>query len=327
MTGIPKRYRVFRRTQQREGKWYTDSGFTPNEIHPLEVDIVLLAILRAARDLFGEMDRFDRIDDPVWSYLKTVLALYRNQILVDEATDFSPIQLACMEALAHPKIRSFFACGDFNQRLTTWGTRSREDVEWACRDISMEEITVSYRQTRQLSELTQAIMRVTGNTTPRIDLPAHVDTDGLRPVLLEGSTTSGVVDWLARRICEIESAVETLPSTAILVSSEADVQPLAKDLSEALVDQNIRVVACPMGQALGEDNDIRVFDIQHIKGLEFEAVFFISIDLLADEKPTLFDKYLYVGASRAATYLGMTCKNTLPEAIRGLRQHFGADWS
>ena len=28
-------------------------------------------------------------------------------------------------------------------------------------------------------------------------------------------------------------------------------------------------------------NDVRVFDIQHIKGLEFEAVFFVGVDRLA----------------------------------------------
>jgi len=61
------------------------------------------------------------------------------------------------------------------------------------------------------------------------------------------------------------------------------------------------------GQTVGQDNDVRVFDVQHIKGLEFEAVFFVDVDELAERLPTLFDRYLYVGATRAATYLGLTC--------------------
>ncbi|HAZ8153761.1 TPA: ATP-binding domain-containing protein [Escherichia coli] len=52
---------------------------------------------------------------------------------------------------------------------------------------------------------------------------------------------------------------------------------------------------------------MRVFDIQHIKGMEFEAVFFVSIDQLATLHPALFGKYLYVGITRAATYLDVTC--------------------
>lgn len=55
------------------------------------------------------------------------------------------------------------------------------------------------------------------------------------------------------------------------------------------------------------ESNVRVFDIQHIKGMEFEAVFFVSIDQLATLHPALFDKYLYVGITRAATYLDVTC--------------------
>ncbi len=71
---------------------------------------------------------------------------------------------------------------------------------------------------------------------------------------------------------------------------------------------------------------MRVFDIQHIKGLEFEAVFFIGVDQLAELHPALFDKYLYVGTTRAATYLGVTCDGILPSTIESLRVHFCQDW-
>ncbi|MFM5708481.1 ATP-binding domain-containing protein [Aeromonas veronii] len=71
---------------------------------------------------------------------------------------------------------------------------------------------------------------------------------------------------------------------------------------------------------------MRVFDIKHIKGLEFEAVFFVGIDQLATLHPSLFDKYLYVGTTRAATYLGVTCWGALPSAIDSLRAHFCQGW-
>tara|TARA_R110002050_G_scaffold176331_4_gene309246 strand:+ start:409 stop:618 length:210 start_codon:yes stop_codon:yes gene_type:complete len=69
-----------------------------------------------------------------------------------------------------------------------------------------------------------------------------------------------------------------------------------------------------------------VFDIQHIKGLEFEAVFFIAIDKLADNLPHLFDKYLYVGATRAATYLGLTCESEMPARLLALKSQFVEHW-
>lgn len=327
LDGISRRYRSFRRQRQEEDTWYAKEGFEPRDIHPLELDVVLLAILQAATDLVSRPMVMRSIDEPIWSALKPYVGLYRNQILVDEATDFSPIQLACMAALAHPRVRSFFACGDFNQRLTTWGTRSPADMQWVSKDIDIREITVSYRQTRQLNELSRALIRAAGGKDQTATLPPHVDSEGVAPVLLEGASNfSVVVSWLAERIREIERFVRQLPSTAIFVNTEVEVAPLAAALNAALAEHNIQVVACPQGQVMGQDNDVRVFDIQHIKGLEFEAVFFVGVDRLADQHPELFDKYLYVGTTRAATYLGVTCDGLLPKGIATLRSHFAPDW-
>ncbi|MDL1867003.1 hypothetical protein FBR06_07135 [Betaproteobacteria bacterium PRO4] len=324
---MPRRYRAFRRLRQEEGKWYRKDGFSPTDLHPLELDVVLLAILRNANDLLSKPNIVRDVDLPVWSSLRPVLDLYKNQILVDEATDFSPVQIGCMAALAHPRIRSFFACGDFNQRLTTWGSRSVDEMKWVFPEIEVKEINVSYRQSRQLNELARALIQAAGGSGQGANLPEHVNSDGVAPALLEGTTESAeVVEWLAQRIREIERFVGQLPSIAVFVESEAEVQPIADALNAALADENTQVVACPKGQVMGQDNDVRVFDVEHIKGLEFEAVFFIGIDRLASLHPQLFDKYLYVGTTRAATYLGVTCDDVLPTAISTLRPMFVADW-
>jgi len=327
LDGIPKRYRAFRRDRQQSSGWYQNEGFEPRDIHPLELDIVLLAILRATGDLISRPNILRDIDNPAWSSLQPILGHYRNQILVDEATDFSPIQLACMAALAHPRLRSFFACGDFNQRLTTWGARSADDLKWVFADFDIKEITVSYRQSKQLNELARAMIRAVGGAEQNASLPAHMDSMGVAPALLEHANDAhAVVSWLADRIREIERFVGQLPSTAIFVNAEDDVAPVAEALNAALAEHNIQVIACREGQAVGQESNVRVFDIQHIKGLEFEAVFFVGIDQLAAKHPALFDKYLYVGTTRAATYLGVTCEGALPSAIESLRTHFGQDW-
>lgn len=327
LDGSPKRYRVFRRERQQTGSWYRNEGFEPRDIHPLELDIVLLAILRAAGDLISKPNIQRDIDSSAWSSLQPILGYYRNQILVDEATDFSPIQLACMAALAHPRLRSFFACGDFNQRLTTWGARSADDLKWVFADFDIKEITVSYRQSKQLNDLARAMIRAVGGTEQNVSLPAHVDSAGVAPALLEhAADVPVVVNWLADRIREIERFVGQLPSTAIFVNTENEVAPVAEALNAALAEHNIQVIACREGQAVGQESNVRVFDIQHIKGLEFEAVFFIGIDQLAALHPALFDKYLYVGTTRAATYLGVTCDGALPPAIEELRPLFGQHW-
>ena len=327
LDGIPKRYRAFRRERQPANTWYRHEGFEARDIHPLELDVVLLAILRAAGDLISRPNVQRDIDSPAWSSLQPILGHYRNQILVDEATDFSPIQLASMAALAHPRLRSFFACGDFNQRLTTWGARSAADLKWVFADFDIKEITVSYRQSKQLNDLARAMIRAVGGTEQDASLPAHMDSVGVAPALLEHATNGeAIVGWLADRIREIERFVGQLPSTAIFVNTEDDVAPVADALNAALAEHNIQVIACREGQAVGQESNVRVFDIQHIKGLEFEAVFFVGIDQLATLHPALFDKYLYVGTTRAATYLGVTCQGALPSAIESLRTHFCQDW-
>ena len=100
-------------------------------------------------------------------------------------------------------------------------------------------------------------------------------------------------------------------------------QPVADALDESLLALNVRCEACLEGRSRGKDHTVRVFDVQHIKGLEFEAVFFVGIDALAENKPDLFDKFLYVGTTRAATYLGLTSyKEVIPPILAPLLSDF-----
>ena len=158
-------------------------------------------------------------------------------------------------------------------------------------------------------------------------LPEFAENDGVPPVLACGMTdVPKIVPWLAGRICEIERSLQELPSIAVLVNDESAVGTLADALGEALTNQNISVVACYGGQVRGRDNAVRVFNAQHIKGLEFEAVFFVGIDRLAKSYPELFGNFLYVGATRAATYLGLTCEQELPDSMMELGEVFGERW-
>ncbi len=325
---MPRRYRRFRRECQLEGRWYRWEGFVAADISPLETDAVLLAMFRAARGLLRDIRISRDIDQGSFAVLKTVHDLFRTQIVVDEATDFSPIQLACMAALADPVANSFFACGDFNQRITAWGTRSAQELKWVLPDVAVESINISYRHSQQLNDLAHRIALLSDPNAKKTQLPEDVLNDGVRPVLAKGLTGQpALAEWFAARIGEIEKVTGSMPSIAVLVNDEEEVIPLAEALDAALAERSIRAVACTRGQSVGQDNDVRVFDIQHIKGLEFEAVFFVGVDELAALLPDLFDKYLYVGATRAATFLGLTMNGSaLPQAISPLEDLFQQRW-
>ncbi|WP_188015293.1 ATP-binding domain-containing protein [Vibrio harveyi] len=328
---LSKNYRSFRRDSFRDKQWYQVLPDKAAHIDGSELDLLILATLRTARQLLKRNEIRNRLDDTGFAKLNIIASQYKNQILVDEATDFSPLQLASMNSLTALETRSFFACGDFNQRITNWGTRSEEQFRWAVPQLNSRPITTVYRQSQRLNEFSRSLLKSTGGNLNYVGQPSEqINHVGVRPVLAEKMVSmTSKANWLAKRIHEVivsvqssDSVEQVIPSIAILVRDESEVTPMAEALTEYLEDINLRAVACLKGQSLGEDNDVRVFDVQYIKGLEFEAVFFVDIDHLAEQLPSLFDKYLYVGATRAATYFGITAETTLPERIESIRPHF-----
>ena len=232
-----------------------------------------------------------------------------------------------MYELAHPDIRSFFSCGDFNQRLTRTGIASEKQFRWAIPNIEIKSVNVGYRQSKLLAKFAHDLLVSTSRKKPEDFLPFQDSHLGVAPALLEGSENlETTASWVSNRIIEIERSIELLPSCAIFVTCEADVKPMADMLSLLLEDANIRAKACSNGDVIGRETEVRVFSIEHIKGLEFEIAFIIELDKLSINEPDLFDKYLYVGSTRAATYLGLTCEDKLPDTLIPLKDQFVERW-
>lgn len=325
ITDVARLYKRFRRDHK---EFYRE---VPQSQHicPAELDAVILMTLKNAHDLMTIPFIKVKLDDPKFNYLARISSKFRNQILVDEATDFSPVQLACMQYLSSPEVRSFFACGDFNQRLTREGAKSRSQLEWLPWKIDYKTITTVYRQSETLNHLSRTLLAIFGGDDSIAgELPKDLNHVGVPPVFIEDiSDLRDIADWLADRIEEIEASVQQFPTVGVLVDDEEQVQPLAEALGQALEELNIEAEACVEGKSLGDKNGVRVFAAEHIKGLEFEAVFFVNVDKLADKLPTLFDKYLYVGVTRAATYLGLTASNSLPDKLESIRPMLSDRWS
>jgi len=86
-------------------------------------------------------------------------------------------------------------------------------------------------------------------------------------------------------------AIGRLPSIAVFVDGDDRIDPLVTATQRILAERNIPIVGCKEGRIVGDAREVRVFDIQHIKGLEFEAVFFVGIDGLARRIPDLFQRF------------------------------------
>ncbi|WP_432784432.1 hypothetical protein AAEX37_01398 [Oligella sp. MSHR50489EDL] len=332
VTSIYKKFR----TNKTATKYYELIN-DKQKLSQAELELVLLTSLRNIKYLLNERYIAQNIEETRFQELQGFGEdLFKDQILVDEATDFSVLQLACMEALSNPKLSSFFACGDFNQRLTNQGIKDISLLEWISPKLKTMRINTIYRQSPKLNDFAHSILDLMegGDKDARSELSLNISYKGLPPVLLENQgSIEELSDWITKRILEIESIVnhnhqgeKLLPSTIVLVPNEESVREITSVLNDFLEEYNLKAVACIDGQVIGEAHDVRVCNIAYIKGLEFESAFFVGVDQLLKENPDLFYKFLYVGSTRAANYLGITCEDKLPEEMEVLRHHFGSSW-
>ena len=332
--GVPAMYARFRRQAVKDGSHFvlteaTTSFFVRNKLSPDETDMLVLVMLRNARRIIQYIDGKRLELTTQYDWLESIKSRYLMQVFVDEATDLSAIQLACTIELANPDLRSWFACGDLRQRITANGIQDRSELEWlngtAGIQIDIREIDIGYRQSQRLQDLGAALTTLDADDKVTTKMPRGSEESDVWPLLGEALSGDSLATWLAERIHEVERAIGRLPSIAVFVDGDGLIDPLVKSIQSTLAERNIPIVGCKEGRFVGDAREVRVFDIKHIKGLEFEAVFFVGIDGLAQRIPDLFHRFFYVGVTRAATYLGITCDGVLPGQLECVRSHFRTD--
>ena len=261
------------------------------------------------------------------SYFDGYRTFSRPVIGIDEATDFHIIDILAMHSLSDYEISSVTLSGDLMQRMTEKGLRQWQDLNSFIDKFHIKELHVSYRQSNTLLNLASEIYKEANKRES--EYVSFMEKDDLepKPLMCINEDENVLIDWIGRRINEIYNAYgREIPSIAIFLPGENGLETFASKLNELdiLADVGIQVKACRDGEVLGSRNTVRVFSIKHIKGLEFEAVFFHQIDkLLETFSQEMITRYLYVGLSRATFYLGVTFNNELPLQLGYLTSHFG----
>ena len=217
---IATRYGKFRKLMQAENKFYHPYSALRKRINGTELDLLIFTKLKLAADLLRKQQMAND-ESRLTSALKPVKKNYKAQVLVDEAPDFSPLQLGCMKLMAHPKINSFFACGDFNQRLVSEGTKNVSILKEFLPGGNIEEKNtyIPYRQTKSLYKFSLKVLDIIGGNA---HASGHKENEhaneGFRPVLGRNLEKWQVSSWIVDRIVEIEKILEgNIPSIAILV--------------------------------------------------------------------------------------------------------------
>ena len=194
---LNSRYRTFRR---QEPKWYREE-VAREKVDRDEFDALILAKLKAVRALLPRVDTGLKY----WSALRPFEEKLRNQVYVDEATDFSEIQLSAMYHLSHPQVRSFFMSGDFDQRLTEWGVKDPQALQRAVPGISTREVEIEYRQSRKLKDFVDLMRRSWFGAEPSSAMPKLGIHDGFGPAMFEAKgDLDAQAGWIADRIHEID---------------------------------------------------------------------------------------------------------------------------
>ena len=217
---IATRYGKFRKLMQAENKFYHPYSALRKRINGTEPDLLIFTKLKLAADLLRKQQMAND-ESRLTSALKPVKKNYKSLVLVDEAPEFSQIQLGCMKLMAHPKINSFFACGDFNQRLVSEGTKNVSILKEFLPGGNIEEKNtyIPYRQTKSLYKFSLKVLDIIGGNA---HASGHKENEhaneGFRPVLGRNLEKWQVSSWIVDRIVEIEKILEgNIPSIAILV--------------------------------------------------------------------------------------------------------------
>ena len=234
----------------------------------------------------------------------------RTVVAIDEVTDLHPLDIAAIKSFSNPIIASVTLCGDLAQRLTAAGIRKWEDISGVLGSNEVKELQLSYRQGPKVLSIAENIYKKATDREHEFLSIFNSSEDEPDPLALVSNDNNETISWLVDRILDIYRAHgNKIPSIAVFVSSESEVRVTAESLGSQsrMVELDLKCVACNEGQALGDSNSVRIFSIDYIKGLEFEAVFFLNIDeVLKSRGRRIGLRLLYVGLSRAAFYLGIT---------------------
>jgi superfamily I DNA/RNA helicase len=203
-------------------------------------------------------------------------------------------------------------------------------MENICQAYNLCELNISYRQTERLFNIARTLYKHATGLEPKFKSAYPQRPEDPPPLSFKSSQEAPAAQWLIDRICEIFVLGNNhLPTTAILVPTPADVEPLKTMLLPLLRTNGLELDASQGGQNLGDSARVRIFPVEHIKGLEFEAVFYVGLDRMAEIHKDLIDKYVYVGLSRARSFLGVVFERQFPARLKCIEHHFRHDglWS
>lgn len=231
---------------------------------------------------------------------------YYPHILVDEAQDFSPVELQLLLNTMPQNRPSITLAGDFDQQIMAGSQVSNwsEMFQYlGLEDIAVAPLTIGYRSTHEIIEVAKAII---GSMSVNQEWNAVRQGD---PVELFQFQNHGLLlNFLAEALIEV-SVREPGASVAVLTRYSAQADLIYNGLENADVPHIRRMRDQDFLFAPG----IEVSDISQVKGLEFDYVILLDVDEQTFPEDSKARHLLYVGVTRSAHQLWiMTCQKPSP---------------
>lgn len=310
LSGLPKRYQKFRSHLIKTKYLGCDLKLLRNvmqrnqgkELHHQEQSLLL-----------GFINTLVKYVKPYEStnikhaYIDAYEEVARPIIGIDEATDFSACDIFAMQSLLTRDFNSLTLCGDMMQRLTTHGIKSWDELEGIVSNPTVVEMKTSYRQSKKLLEVARQLYTDTLEKIP--NYKAFMKSSKVPvPLVFASENESDKIQWISKRIAEVYRAYgEKLPSIAIFVNDKGYIPKFIEILqkTEFFTKYEIKVLDGTNMNSKTSENHICIYPIEVVKGMEFDVVFFHNIDN-ASVDTELLKRYIYVGVSRAAFFLGIT---------------------
>lgn len=330
---LTKAYRDFRKKtyKQQASGWNHDilakiiEKKKNNALHPDEQSLLLGFINNIILSIAKSNPlQFERMKH---KYVEAYRLLCRPVIGIDEATDYVLVDYYAMASLRHYDVSSFTLTGDVmqclrNNGITNWQALGQELI---FPKVEVHNLSISYRQSAELLKLAKYLYQ----STMAEEAPYKCYLQNIAgvpaPLWMESDDEYEKAEWIVERVLDIFHHYGFMPSIAIFVSSEDEARKLYDSIVEigSLEENAIKVLNCSNGLSMSDTDAVRIFPLDQVKGMEFEAVFFHNIDALKD----MANNYLYVGLSRATFYMGVTSNCLNSEDLIELKSHFTqGDW-
>ncbi len=236
-------------------------------------------------------------------------------LLLDEAQDFSPLELQLLINTTPEKRRSITLAGDFDQQITlgsqvaNWGEMLQA---LGLDSLSIAPLKIGYRSTHEIMEVAKVIVE---------PISVNQEWNAVRhgaPVEWFPFQSHGeLIDFLSQALIEL-SVREPAANIAVLARHLSQTELIYEGLSKADVP-NLRHVK---DQDFSFAPGIEITDIAQVKGLEFDYVVLLDVDSQTFPNDDRSRHMLYVGITRAAHQLWiMSCGTPSPILPLALLQH------